>query len=156
MKNLRGVPRLVYQPDLYQRVIGLHPSPANKLEFCMGSIQEMTEGSLTEAIEQYGAQKRIRCIHFRNVRGKVPCHDEVFLDEGDIDMLSALRQLQQLEFDGVLIIPRKIAPEVVEKALVKASTEKTMRKAIDDGMLMTEAFARFGALWPGLCPRLPA
>ena len=69
----------------------------------MGSIQEMTEGSLTEAIEQYGGQKRISYIHFRNVRGKIPCYDEVFLDEGDIDMLGALRQLQRLEFDGVLI-----------------------------------------------------
>lgn len=103
MKNLRGQPRLVYQPSLYQKVIDLNPSPANKLEFCMGSVQEMTEGSLTEAIEQYGSQKRISYIHFRNVRGKIPCYDEVFLDEGDIDMLGALRQLQRLEFDGVLI-----------------------------------------------------
>lgn len=37
------------------------------------------------------------------MRGKIPCYDEVFLDEGDIDMLGALRQLQRLEFDGVLI-----------------------------------------------------
>lgn len=103
MKDLRGQPRLVYQPSLYQKVIDLNPSLANKLEFCMGSVQEMTEGSLTEAIEQYGSQKRISYIHFRNVRGKIPCYDEVFLDEGDIDMLGALRQLQRLEFDGVLI-----------------------------------------------------
>ena len=47
--------------------------------------------------------QRISYIHFRNVRGKIPCYDEVFLDEGDIDMLAALRQLQRLEFDGVLI-----------------------------------------------------
>lgn len=56
MKNLRGQPRLVYQPSLYQKVIDLNPSLANKLEFCMGSVQEMTEGSLTEAIEQYGSR----------------------------------------------------------------------------------------------------
>lgn len=35
------------------------------------------------------------------------------------------------DIDGVLIIPKDIAPEVIEKALVKASTEKTMRKAIE-------------------------
>ena len=39
-----------------------------------------------------------------------------------------------------------IAPEVIEKALVKASTEKTMRKAIEDGMMVTDAFAKFGVL----------
>ncbi len=50
------------------------------------------------------------------------------------------------DVDGVLIIPREIAPEVIEKALVKAATEKTMRKAIEDGMLVTDAFAKFGVL----------
>lgn len=50
------------------------------------------------------------------------------------------------DIDGVLIIPRDIAPEVIERALVKASTEKTMRKAIEEGMLTTEAFEKFGVL----------
>ena len=50
------------------------------------------------------------------------------------------------DVDGVLIIPRGIAGEVIQKALVKASTEKTMRKAIENGMLVTDAFARFGVL----------
>ena len=45
------------------------------------------------------------------------------------------------DIDGVLIIPK-----VIEKALVKASTEKTMRKAIEDGMMVTDAFAKFGVL----------
>ena len=46
----------------------------------------------------------------------------------------------------MLIIPKEIAPEVIEKALNKASTEKTMRKVIEDGMMVTEAFAKFGVL----------
>ena len=50
------------------------------------------------------------------------------------------------DIDGVLIIPRSIAPEVSETALIKASTEKTMRKAIEDGMMVTEAFEKFGVL----------
>lgn len=50
------------------------------------------------------------------------------------------------DVDGVLIIPQAVAAEVIEKALIKASTEKTMRKAIENGMLVTEAFARFGVL----------
>ena len=39
-----------------------------------------------------------------------------------------------------------IAEEAIEKALVKASTEKTMRRAIEQGMLVTEAFEKFGVL----------
>jgi len=50
------------------------------------------------------------------------------------------------DVDGVLIIPRKIAAEVLEKALEKAAGEKVVRKAIEDGMSATQAFAEFGIL----------
>jgi len=50
------------------------------------------------------------------------------------------------DVDGVLVIPRAIAAEVVERALEKAATEKTMRRAIENGMPVTEAFERFGVL----------
>ncbi len=50
------------------------------------------------------------------------------------------------DVDGVLIIPKEIAGEVIEKALAKASTEKVMRKAIESGMMVTDAFEKFGVL----------
>lgn len=50
------------------------------------------------------------------------------------------------DVDGVLVIPKEIMNEVIERALVKASTEKTMRKAVENGMLVTDAFAKFGVL----------
>ena len=50
------------------------------------------------------------------------------------------------DIDGVLIIPRKIHKEVLRKALDKAAGEKTVRKAIENGMSATEAFATFGIL----------
>ena len=50
------------------------------------------------------------------------------------------------DVDGVLIIPKEIMHDVIERALEKASTEKTMRKAVEGGMPVTEAFARFGVL----------
>ncbi len=103
MPNLRGQPRLVDEPDKYQKVIDLNPSRCNKLEFCLGSLQEMPKGNIYEAIERYGSQGRISYVHFRNVKGKIPCYDEVFIDEGDIDMMRVLKQLDRLEFDGVLI-----------------------------------------------------
>ena len=84
-------------------VIDISPSKSNKLELCLGSIQEMTHGSVYDAIEQYGGQGRISYVHFRNVKGKVPKYDEVFVDEGDIDMLRALALLEAHNFDGVII-----------------------------------------------------
>lgn len=50
------------------------------------------------------------------------------------------------DIDGVLIIPKQIHKEVIEKALEKAAGEKLVRKAIEEGMSSTEAFAHFGIL----------
>jgi mannonate dehydratase len=103
MPTLRGTARLVYQPHLYQRLLDLYPSRSNALEFCQGTIAEMSEGNVYDAIDQYSKQGAIAYVHFRNVRGKVPRYHEVFLDEGDIDMIRALRIYHKNGYDGVMI-----------------------------------------------------
>jgi mannonate dehydratase len=103
MPTMRGQPRLVYQPRLYQRVIDLNSSPANAFEFCLGTLAEMTEGDVYEAVEQYSRQKRIAYIHCRNVTGRVPFYRETFIDDGEMDVLRVLRILKKNGFDGVLI-----------------------------------------------------
>lgn len=50
------------------------------------------------------------------------------------------------DMDGVLIIPQQAAEECIRKALEKASGEKMVRQAIEQGMSATEAFAHFGIL----------
>ncbi|MEO7454905.1 MAG: mannonate dehydratase [Gemmatimonadaceae bacterium] len=100
---LRNTARLVNQPHKYQRVIDIAPSKANALEFCLGSLQEMREGNVLESIAQYGGQDRIAYVHFRNVRGKVPLYQEVFVDEGDLDMLGAIAALRDVGYDGMII-----------------------------------------------------
>lgn len=102
-EGLRGMPRLVYTADQYQRVLGIDKSPSNKLEFCMGSIQEMERSDIFSALRQYAGQQSISYIHFRNVKGKVPRYDEVFVDEGDIDMLKALAVLDECGYSGLLV-----------------------------------------------------
>ena len=103
MPYVRKTPRLVYQPDLYQKLIDIKPSPSNNLEFCLGSIAEMTEGDVYEATDIYSKQDKISYVHFRNIIGKVPNYKEVFVDEGDIDMLKILKILKKNNFQGVLI-----------------------------------------------------
>ena len=100
---IRNTPRLVYQPDVYQRLIDMKPSPSNCLEFCLGSISEMTEGDVHNATDQYSKQNKIGYVHFRNVVGKVSFYKEIFVDEGDIDMVKVLRILKKNNFEGVLI-----------------------------------------------------
>ena len=103
MPTVRSTPRLVYQPALYQRLLDLKPSPSNGLEFCLGSLVEMTEGDIYDAVDTYSRQNKVAYIHFRNVRGKVPYYRETFVDEGDIDMLRVIRILKKNGFEGVLI-----------------------------------------------------
>ena len=103
MPVLRNTPRLVYKPELYQKGLDLYRSSSNKLEFCMGSIQEMEGSNIYEALENYGSGGHISYVHFRNVIGKVPKYQEVFVDEGDIDMVKALAILKKQNFEGVLI-----------------------------------------------------
>jgi len=101
--TVRGQPRLVNQPQLYQRLIDRRPSPRNALEFCLGTLAEMTDGNIYDAVESYSRQGKLAYVHFRNVRGKAPHYRETFVDEGDIDMLRVLRILKKNGFDGVLI-----------------------------------------------------
>ncbi len=103
MPTVRGQPRLVYQPSMYQRVINLNPSPANQLEFCIGSLAEMTEGDIYDTVDRYSRQHRLGYIHLRNVRDKVPHYKETFIDDGEIDVLRVLAILDQNKFEGVII-----------------------------------------------------
>jgi len=100
---MRRQPRLVYQPQMYQTLIDLAPSRTNALELCVGTLAEMTEGDIYEAVDQYSRQGKIAYIHLRNVVGKVPHYRETFIDEGDVDMIRILSILHRNRFDGVLI-----------------------------------------------------
>jgi mannonate dehydratase len=103
MPTLRGQPRLVYQPYLYQKLIDLLPSKSNALELCVGTLAEMTEGNIYEAIDQYSRQGKIAYLHLRNVAGKVPHYRETFIDEGEVDMVRVLSILKRNAFEGVII-----------------------------------------------------
>lgn len=100
---VRQQPRLVYQPWMYQRLIDLTPSRSNSLELCVGTMAEMSEGNIYEAIDSYSRQQRIAYVHLRNITGKVPHYRETFIDDGDVDMLRILEILYRNGFDGVVI-----------------------------------------------------
>jgi mannonate dehydratase len=103
LPTVRQQPRLVYQPYMYQRLIDLAPSANNALELCVGTMAEMTEGDVYEAVDRYSRQGKIAYIHLRNVTGKVPHYRETFIDEGDVDMVRILSILHHNGFDGVVI-----------------------------------------------------
>ncbi|HEX3356636.1 MAG TPA: mannonate dehydratase, partial [Tepidisphaeraceae bacterium] len=103
MPMVRAQPRLVYQPKLYQKLIDLKHSKQNALEFCVGTLAEMTEGDLYEAVDDYSRQGKIAYVHLRNVRDKVPFYKETFIDDGEVDVLRVLQILKRNNFAGVII-----------------------------------------------------
>jgi mannonate dehydratase len=103
LPTVRAQPRLVYRPELYQKLIDINRSPSNQLECCVGTLAEMPGGDAYAAVDQYSAQGRIAYVHLRNVRGKVPHYRETHIDEGDLDVLRVIRILKNNNFSGVII-----------------------------------------------------
>jgi mannonate dehydratase len=100
--RLRGTARLVNTHDKYDRLLAISPSPANALEFCIGSLAEM-QGDIYSTTRRFAERGALAYVHFRNVRGKVPSYVETFVDEGDVDMTEIVRILRDANYDGVLV-----------------------------------------------------
>jgi mannonate dehydratase len=100
---LRHTGRLAYRPEQLQRVLDIVPSRSNALEFCQGTIAEMPDTDIYDVIDHFSRQGSIAYVHFRNVRGKAPHYEEVFVDEGDVDMQKALSIYVRNGYDGVVI-----------------------------------------------------
>lgn len=100
---LRGTARLVNTHAKYDRLLDIVPSPANALEFCIGSLAEMPGGDIYETTRRFARAGALAYVHFRNVRGKVPHYVETFIDEGDVDMTEIVRILRDENYNGVLV-----------------------------------------------------
>jgi mannonate dehydratase len=97
-----GVARIMVNWDALQRVIDAVPSPCNGIGFCMGTVATMVDMDVIQAIRHFGSQDRIFFGHFRNPRGRAARFDEVFPDEGDTDMVEAVKAWAEIGFDGVI------------------------------------------------------
>ena len=100
LSPLRGLGRIMRSIDNYQRLLDLYPSPVNGIALCQGNFTLMTD-DLPAAIRQFGKQKKIFFVHFRDVRGTVTKFVETFHDEGKTDMLACMRAYREVGFDGV-------------------------------------------------------
>jgi mannonate dehydratase len=103
LPQLRGTARLVWKGEIYQRVLATVPSPANCMEFCVGTLSEMADQDIYEVVEKFVATGRISYVHLRNVAGRVPRYREMFVDDGYVDMQRVLRILGDGGFTGVVI-----------------------------------------------------
>jgi len=96
---LGGAARIVVSVENYQRIFDLVPSDALGMLFCQGCVAEMGVDVL-ETIRYMGERNKILFVHFRNIRGNPYHFQEVFIDEGDQDMLRAMEAYRDAGFEG--------------------------------------------------------
>ena len=100
--SLGGVARHFHSFEGFKRAMEIAPSPNSGLDFCMGCWSEMGPGVI-EAIRYFGERGKIVYVHFRDVQGTVPCFQECFLGEGNVDVIAAMRALKEVGFTGFLL-----------------------------------------------------
>jgi mannonate dehydratase len=102
-KPLGGVARIMGSLNGFKRAMEIGDSPNHGLDFCIGSWASRGIQEMFEAMRHFGSQGKIFYVHLRNVRRSVPRFEETFIDEGDVNVVEALRTLVEVGFDGFII-----------------------------------------------------
>jgi len=105
-KGFRGVARVLGTVDGMKRFVDIAPSPYHGLNLCLGTTAEMLQQPATEihdVIRYFGQRGKIFNIHFRNIRGRRDDFQEVFPDEGDMDMAAVMRTLKQVGYQYMVM-----------------------------------------------------
>ncbi len=109
----RGVARVMGTVEGLRRFVQMHESPYHGLNFCQGTVSEMLQkpgDEIYDVIRYFGERNKIFNVHFRNIKGGLLDFVEVFPDEGDIDMLRALRTYKEVGYQ-YMIMPDHV-PEI--------------------------------------------
>jgi mannonate dehydratase len=91
-----------HDPLMIKRLFEAVPSKNFGLLFCVGTRYESGR-DVYEQIRLFG--RKIYHVHLRNVRGTIlhsGGYDEVFIDDGDMDMFKVLKTLKDVGYDGYI------------------------------------------------------
>lgn len=102
----RGVARPMGMVEGFKKLIDLYDSPYNGLNFCQGCMSEALENpgeEIFDVIRYFGERKKIFNVHFRNIKGGLGNFVEVFPDEGDINMIRALKVYKDVGYEYMIM-----------------------------------------------------
>ena len=101
LSPIRGVGRIMRSVENFQRLIDLVPSPMNGITMCQGNFTLMTD-DLPGVIRDFGRQRKIFFVHFRDVVGTPQRFEETWHDAGKTDMLACMQAYRDIGLEGVL------------------------------------------------------
>src|SRR5262245_38897402 len=105
-KGYRGVQTVLGNVAGLKRFIEITPSKYHGLNFCQGTVSEMLQNpgqEIFDVIRYFGQRGKIFNVHFRNIRGRFLNFQETFIDDGDVDMLKAMRVYKEIGYDGMIM-----------------------------------------------------
>ncbi len=103
--GVRGVHHVLGSVEGMRRYLVMSDSPHHAMNFCQGTLAEMCANPAAEVpglVREFGGTGRIRMVHFRNIRGGYGDFAEVYPDNGDVDMLAALRVYREVGYRGMI------------------------------------------------------
>ncbi len=99
LPSIRGVARIVRSPEAMERALDLVPSPCHGITYCQGNFAAMGV-DIPATIRRFGERGQIHFVHFRDIRGTAERFEETFHDDGQTDMLAAMRAYLSVGFSG--------------------------------------------------------
>jgi mannonate dehydratase len=105
-KGWRGIETVLGSVDGLKRFVSIAENPYHGLNFCQGTVSEMLEKpgeQIFDVIRYFGTRKKIFNVHFRNIAGGFLNFRETFIDDGDVDMLKAMRVYRDVGYDGMMM-----------------------------------------------------
>ena len=105
-KGYRGVQTVLGSVEGLKRFVEIRSSPYHGLNFCQGTVSEMLQDpgrEIFDVIRYFGQRRKIFNVHFRNIQGRFLDFRETFIDDGDVDMLQALRVYKEVGYDGMMM-----------------------------------------------------
>lgn len=102
----RGVDRVLGGAEGFKRFIEICPSPYHGVNLCLGCMAESVEDPRTEVpeiIRYFGSRKKIFLCHFRNIVGGRNKFQEVWPDEGAMNMHRNMQALKEVGYEHMVV-----------------------------------------------------
>ncbi len=116
----RGSGQIMGTVEGWKHLISIVDSPANGITFDCGVTREMGHDPV-EVCRYFGSRDRINHVHFRNVKVRKPYDDytEVFIDEGENNMLAIMRELVKVKYHRLIYPEHERALDYDRKVGIK-------------------------------------